>query len=256
MHLYEQHGLDFVKHLRGMFALAIWDANQKRLVLVRDRLGKKPLHFRLEDGRLSFASELKALLQIPDVPRKLDRQSVLRFLTLQYVPHPHCMLEGFSKLPPATIGILQNGQFQQQTYWSAPFDQPELHRSRVEDWQDELRSTLSEAVRLRLRSDVPLGAFLSGGIDSTVICGLMQTQLDRPVQTFSIGFPVAAFDEREYAREASKHLGTEHHEAVVTPDALAILPQLIWHYDEPFGDSSAIPTMYLSRMTRQNVTLR
>ncbi len=255
VHLYEQHGLDFVKHLRGMFALAIWDSNQQRLIIARDRLGKKPMYYRLDDGRLSFASELKALLQIPGVPRTLDRQSVLRFLTLQYVPHPHCMLEGFSKLPPATIGIVQHGQLKLQTYWAPPFDQPELGRTRVEDWQDELRSTLTEAVRLRLRSDVPLGAFLSGGVDSTVICGLMQTQLDRPVQTFSIGFPVAAFDERAYARQASQQLGTDHHEAVVTPDALSILPQLIWHYDEPFGDSSAIPTMYLSKMTRQNVTV-
>lgn len=255
VHLYEQHGLEFVKHLRGMFALAIWDSNQQRLVIARDRLGKKPLYYRLDAGRLAFGSELKTLLQIPGIPRTLDRQSVLRFLTLQYVPHPHCMLEGFSKLAPATLAIVQNGQLKLQTYWSAPFDQPELGRTRVEDWQDELRSTLTEAVRLRLRSDVPLGAFLSGGIDSTVICGLMQTQLDRPVQTFSIGFPVAAFDEREYARQAAKHLGTDHHEAVVTPDALAILPQLIWHYDEPFGDSSAIPTMYLSKMTREHVTV-
>lgn len=255
VHLYEQFGLEFVSHLRGMFALAIWDARQQRLVIARDRLGKKPMYYRLEDGRFSFASELKALLQIPDMPRTLNRQSVLRFLTLQYVPHPHCMLEGFQKLPPATLGVIQNGQLKLQTYWAPPFDQPDLRRTRFEDWQDELRSTLTEAVRIRLRSDVPLGAFLSGGIDSTVICGLMQAQLDRPVQTFSIGFPVAAFDEREFARQASEQLGTDHHEAVVTPDALSILPQLIWHYDEPFGDSSAIPTMYLSRMTRQNVTV-
>lgn len=255
VHLYEQHGLDFVKFLRGMFALAIWDANQQQLILARDRLGKKPLYYRLENDRLTFASELKAILQIPDIPRTLDRQSVLRFLTLQYVPHPHCILEGFQKLPPATTGVVRNGQLHLHSYWAPPFNEPQLHRTRVEDWQEELQSTLTEAVRLRLRSDVPLGAFLSGGIDSTVICGLMQSQLDRPVQTFSIGFPVAAFDEREFARQASQHLGTEHHEAVVTPDALAILPQLIWHYDEPFGDSSAIPTMYLSKMTRQNVTV-
>ncbi len=255
VHLYEQHGLDFVKHLRGMFAFAIWDANRQRLVIARDRAGKKPFYYRMEDGRLSFASELKALLQIPDVPRTLNRQAVLQFLTLQYVPHPNCILEGFQKLPPATIGVLENGNLSLQTYWSAPYDQPDLSRTTVDDWREELDATLSEAVRLRLRSDVPLGAFLSGGIDSTVICGLMQTQLDRPVQTFSIGFPIAAFDERAFARQASQHLGTEHHEAVVTPDALSILPKLIWHYDEPFGDSSAIPTMYLSRMTREHVTV-
>jgi asparagine synthase (glutamine-hydrolysing) len=165
------------------------------------------------------------------------------------------MLQGFQKLPPATIAVLEDRQLTLTTYWSPPFDQPDLSRSRIDDWKDELRSTLTEAVRLRLRSDVPLGAFLSGGIDSTIICGLMQTQLDRPVQTFSIGFPVAAFDEREYARQAGAHLGTNHHEAVVTPDALAMLPKLIWHYDEPFGDSSAIPTMYLSQMTREHVTV-
>ena len=255
LHLYEQYGLDFVQHLRGMFALVIWDAGQQRLVIARDRAGKKPFYYRVEDGRLAFASELKALLQIPDIPRTLNRQAVLQFLTLQYVPHPHCILEGFSKLPPATIGVLENGQLKLHTYWSAPFDQPDFSRSTVDHWREELDATLSEAVRLRLRSDVPLGAFLSGGIDSTVICGLMQTQLDRPVQTFSIGFPVAAFDERAFARQASQHLGTQHHEAVVTPDALSILPKLIWHYDEPFGDSSAIPTMYLSRMTREHVTV-
>lgn len=255
VHLYEEYGLEFVKQLRGMFALAIWDANRQRLVIARDRVGKKPFFYRLEDGRLSFASELKALLQIPDVPRTLNRQAVLKFLTLQYVPHPHCILEGFHKLPPATIAVLENGKLNLQTYWSPPYDQPDLHRSTVDDWQEELDATLSEAVRLRLRSDVPLGAFLSGGIDSTVICGLMQTQMNRPVQTFSIGFPVAAFDERAFARQASQHLGTEHHEAVVSPDALSILPKLIWHYDEPFGDSSAIPTMYLARMAREHVTV-
>ncbi|MEZ6034803.1 MAG: asparagine synthase (glutamine-hydrolyzing) [Planctomycetaceae bacterium] len=255
VHLYEEHGLDFVKHLRGMFALAIWDANRQRLVIARDRAGKKPFYYRIDDGRLVFASELKALLQIPDVPRSLNRQAVLQFLTLQYVPHPHCILDGFHKLSPATLGVFENGSLALHTYWSAPWDQPDYSRATVDDWREELDATLSEAVRLRLRSDVPLGAFLSGGIDSTVICGLMQTQLDRPVQTFSIGFPVAAFDERAFARQASQHLGTEHHEAVVTPDVLSILPQLIWHYDEPFGDSSAIPTMYLSRMTREHVTV-
>ena len=209
----------------------------------------------MEAGRLCFASELKALLQIPGIPRNLDRDAVLQFLTLQYVPHPHCILQGFSKLPPASMGILQHGQWSVNSYWSPPYDQPDLSRKSVVDWEDELRSTMEQAVRLRLRSDVPLGAFLSGGIDSTVICGLMQAQLDRPVKTFSIGFPVQSFDERVFARQAAQHLGTEHHEAVVTPDALGILPSLIWHYDEPFGDSSAIPTMYLSRMAREHVTV-
>ena len=255
VHLYEQHGLDFVQHLRGMFALAIWDANKQRLVVARDRLGQKPFFYRMEDGRFSFASELKSLLQIPDMPRELDRESVLRFLTLQYVPAPYSMLKGFTRLPPATLGVLKNGELSLQRYWTPPYDEPQLHRNTIDDWKEELRSEMTEAVRLRLRSDVPLGAFLSGGIDSTITTGLMQEQLDRPVKTFSIGFPVKAFDERHYARQAAEMLGTDHHEAVVEPDALSILPKLIWHYDEPFGDSSAIPTMYLSNMTREHVTV-
>ncbi len=255
VHLYEQYGLEFVQHLRGMFVFAIWDAPRQQLVIVRDRLGQKPLFYRLEEGRLAFASELKALLQIPGIPRQLNRASVLRFLTLQYVPHPHSILEGFSKLPPASIGVLKDGALQISQYWSPPYDQPDTQRSTIADWSQELRETLSEAVRLRLRSDVPLGAFLSGGIDSTVICALMQQQLDQPVKTFSIGFPIAAFDERSYARQAAEMHHTDHREALVEPDAIRMLPKLIWHYDEPFGDSSAIPTMYLSEMTRQHVTV-
>ncbi|MCA9066951.1 MAG: asparagine synthetase B, partial [Planctomycetaceae bacterium] len=151
-HLYEQYGLNFVDHLRGMFAIAIWDANQRRLILARDRMGQKPLFYRLEEGRLSFASELKSLLQIPDMPRELDRMSVLRFLTLQYVPHPHSILQGFQRLPPASLAVFENQQLQVRSYWSPPYDQPELQRSGIDDWKSELRETLTEAVRLRLRS--------------------------------------------------------------------------------------------------------
>jgi asparagine synthase (glutamine-hydrolysing) len=255
VHLYEEHGLEFVNHLRGMFALALWDGRQQKMILARDRMGQKPLHYRMEAGRLAFASELKSLLQIPDLPRRLDRVSALRFMTLQYVPHPHSILEGFNKLPPATLAVLENGELKIRPYWCPPYSDPDLSRSRIDDWREELRETLTEAVRLRLRSDVPLGAFLSGGVDSTIISGLMQSLLDRPVKTFSIGFPVAAFDERGFARTAAEFLGTEHHDEVVHPDALETLPQLVWHYDEPFGDSSAIPTMHLARMTRKHVTV-
>lgn len=255
VHLYEEYGLDFVQHLRGMFALAIWDDNQQQLIVARDRMGQKPFFYQVHQGRMCFASELKALLQIPGIKRQLDPQSLLKFLTLQYVPAPHSMLSGFQRLPPATVGVLKAGQLTLTRYWTPPYNQPQQSRTSISDWKDQLRETMTEAVRLRLRSDVPLGAFLSGGIDSTIITGLMQEQLDRPVKTFSIGFPVKAFDERHYARQASEMLGTDHKEAVVNPDALEILPRLIWHYDEPFGDSSAIPTMYLSQMTRQDVTV-
>lgn len=265
VHLYEEHGPDCVNHLRGMFAFAIWDHPRRTLFLARDRLGKKPLVYRHEPQRLLFASESKALLQVPGVPRELDRVALDEFLTYQYVPHPHCILRGFNKLPPAHWAIYREGKLDVRRYWRADFARegaakPQaaggtLREKAGGSEREMLRATLTEAVRLRLRSDVPLGAFLSGGVDSTIIAGLMQQLSDRPVQTFSIGFPVKQFDERSYARMAAEHLHTEHHEQVVEPSALQILPKLIWHYDEPFADSSAIPTMYLSEMTRKNVTV-
>lgn len=257
VHLYEQYGPDCVKQLRGMFAFAIWDQNRRQLFLARDRLGKKPLVYRQESQRLLFASELKALLQVPGVPRELDRRALDAYLTYQYVPHPQSILKGFAKLPPAHWALYSDGQLQIERYWQPAYSPPPRPSDfgSKEDAQRKLRETLTTAVKLRMRSDVPLGAFLSGGIDSTIIAGLMQSLSTRAVKTFSIGFPVAAFDERSYAREAAQHLGTEHHEQVVEPSALQILPRLIWHYDEPFADSSAIPTMYLSEMTRREVTV-
>lgn len=267
VHLYEQHGLDFVRHLRGMFALAIWDERNQRLVLARDRIGQKPLFYRLEHDRLLFASELKALLQVPNAPRELDPQAIEYFLTYRYVPFPRCILKGYSKLPPAHVAVYERGELTTTRYWSPPYcrhewPQPptdpalaDSHRWTDDEWRSQLRRTLTEAVRLRMRSDVPLGAFLSGGIDSTIITGLMQSLSNGPVHTFSIGFPVPKFDERRYAREAAAHLGTEHHEFVVEPSALEVLPRLIWHYDEPFGDDSAIPTMALCEVTRREVTV-
>jgi len=268
VHLYEELGPACVELLRGMFAFAIWDETRQRLLLARDRLGKKPLVYRHEAGRLMFASELKSLLTVPGVPRQVDPAALLEYLTYQYVPHPHCLLQGFAKLPPAHRAIWQQGELQVERYWRPGFEAgggrgphgatddsaPPVPRTRGEG-QALLRSTLEEAVQLRLRSDVPLGAFLSGGVDSTIIAGLMQKFSPRPVQTFSIGFPVKSFDEREYARLAAQHLGTDHHELEVEPRALEILPRLIWHYDEPFADSSAIPTLYLSQLTRRHVTV-
>ena len=254
VHLYEEHGDECLDHLRGMFALAIWDTKQRRLLLARDRMGQKPLIYREEPRRLLFASELKALLQVPGAPRELDPVSLDEFLTYQYVPHPRTMLAGYRKLPPAHKAVYHEGRLTVSRYWRPGYEEPIENRGQ-DEWQESLRETLTEAVRLRLRSDVPLGAFLSGGVDSTIIAGLMQEQSSTPVHTFSIGFPVEQFDERRYAREAAEHLGTIHHESVVEPSALEILPRLAWHYDEPFGDPSAIPTMYLSEMTRQQVTV-
>jgi asparagine synthase (glutamine-hydrolysing) len=268
VHLYEEYGPDCVLHLRGMFAFAIWDQHRRQLFLARDRIGKKPLIYRHEGDRLLFASELKGLLQVPGLPREIDPAALDEYLTYQYVPHPHSILRGFSKLPPAHWALFRDGRLELRRYWHPGYDclAPEGHTAENSggsaglvtseaDCRKLLRETLTEAVRLRLRSDVPLGAFLSGGIDSTIITGLMQQLSDRPVQTFSIGFPVKSFDERSYARQAAEHLKTDHHEQVVDPAALSILPKLIWHYDEPFADSSAIPMMYLAEMTRRNVTV-
>jgi asparagine synthase (glutamine-hydrolysing) len=226
-----------------MFAFAIWDSRERRLMIARDRLGVKPLVYRLEPDRLTFASELKALLQVPDAPRELDPTALDHYLTLQYVPHPRTIFRGIRKLPPAHYGVWQDGEFQLTRYWEPDFNQ-EVIRS-PEEYRTLLRETLLEATRLRMISDVPLGAFLSGGIDSTITVGLMQQLADRPVKTFSIGFPVPDFDESRYARMAATHLGTEHHEFVVQPNCVEILPKLVWHYDEPFADSSAIPTYYV-----------
>lgn len=258
VHLYEQYGTRCVERLRGMFALAIWDHPRRQLFLARDRLGKKPLVYRLERDRLLFASELKSLLQVPGLPRDLNPVALSEYLTYQYVPHPHAILRGFNKLPPAHWAVYRNGTIDLQEYWAPAFAKaPAYSEAPVTQAQarEQLRATLTDAVRLRMRSDVPLGAFLSGGVDSTIIAGLMQSLSRQPVKTFSIGFPVKAFDERSYARMAAQYLKTEHHEQVVEPSALQILPKLIRQYDEPFGDSSAIPMMYLSEMTRQHVTV-
>jgi asparagine synthase (glutamine-hydrolysing) len=253
VHLYEDEDVGFLEHIEGMFVLAIWDARQRQLVLARDRLGKKPLVYREERGRLLFASELKSLLQVSDVPRDIDPSAVDEYLTYQYVPHPNTIFRGMRKLPPAHYAIYRDGRLRVGCYW-----QPDLARevARPErEYREELRERLTQAVENRLQSEVPLGAFLSGGIDSSIIVALMQQLSRERVKTFSIGFPVAEFDETSYAREVARHLGTEHYEERVEPDCVAILPKLMWHYDEPFADSSAIPTYYVSEITRRHVTV-
>jgi asparagine synthase (glutamine-hydrolysing) len=267
VHLYEEYGDDCVRHLRGMFAFAIWDDRKKRLLIARDRLGKKPLFYHHDGKRLIFGSELKAVLQAPDVPREVAPESVDLYLTYQYVPHPRSILRGVSKLSPGHLAVFEKGRLDVRRYWEPPYStdfdrsqlaEPELTESdgwSADKWRDYLRKTMTEAVRLRMRSDVPIGAFLSGGIDSTITAGLMQSLSPHPIHTFSIGFPIAKFDERAYARQAAGHLKTNHHEYLVEPSALESMPRLCWHYDEPFGDSSAIPTMYLAEVTRREVTV-
>jgi len=253
VHLYEDEGVDCFTHLNGMFAIAIWDAPRRRLVLARDRLGQKPLFYRPESKRLTFASELKSLLEVPGAPRQIDPNAVDEYLTYQYVPHPNCIFQGYRKLPPGHCAVFQNDQLKVEPFWRPDFTQQRIISA--PEAAEELRGLLRSSVKMRMQSDVPLGAFLSGGVDSSLITALMQEQASDPVKTFSIGFPVAEYDETRYARQVSEHLGTEHCEFQVTPDGVDILPRLVWHYDEPMADSSAIPTWYVSQQTRQHVTV-
>lgn len=253
VHLYENEGLDFVQHLNGMFAIAIWDARERRLVLARDRVGQKPLVYRHEPGRLLFASELKSLLQVADVPREVDAGAIDDYLTYQYIPHPKTIFTGIRKLPPGHLAVYQDGELAVQPYW-----EPDLHQENAisaSEASERLVELLTSSVEMRMRSDVPLGAFLSGGVDSSLIVALMQQRSDKPIKTFTIGFPIPEYDETSYAQQVASHLGTDHEELQVSPDGVAILPKLVWHYDEPFADSSAIPTWYVSEMTRQHVTV-
>ncbi|QDV82895.1 asparagine synthase (glutamine-hydrolyzing) [Planctomycetes bacterium TBK1r] len=251
VHLYEQYGLEFVRKLRGMFAIAIWDERLRRLILVRDRLGQKPLVYHCDANRLLFASEIKALLAIENVPREIREQGIDEYLTYGYIPHPRTIYHKIHKLPPAHMAVFERGQLSLHCYWN-PALLPNESAS-LSDLQDQLRDVVTESVKLRMRSDVPLGAFLSGGIDSTVITGVMQSLAVTPTNTFTIGFPVDSFDESGFAQTAAGHLKTNHHLMEVETDSVSLLDKLAWLFDEPFADSSAIPTYYVAQLTRQHV---
>lgn len=253
VHLYEDEGLDCFQHLAGMFAIALWDQRRKRLVLARDRVGKKPLVYRCETGRLSFASELKSLLELPGAPREIDPAAVDEYLTYQYVPHPNCIFRGYRKLPPGWLAVWEDGGLKTEAYWK-----PQLSQERQiapAAALETFESQFDAAVRERMQSDVPLGAFLSGGIDSTLVVAAMQRAACEPVRTFAIGFPDKAYDESGYAAAIAAHLKTEHHTLTVDPSDPSILEKLAFHYDEPFADSSAIPTYYLCQLARAQVTV-
>lgn len=257
VHLYEDEGPGLFEHLRGMFALAIWDAPRRRLVIGRDRLGQKPLLYRLDpaSGRITFASELKALLTLPaaDVPRDVNVAAIDEYMTFGYVPYPSTILGGVRKLPPAHCAVWEGGRLALHRYWHPAFN-AEAPRPAAEA-AEELRSTLNAAVREQMAADVPLGAFLSGGVDSSIVVALMQRASDRPVRTFAIGFGDPAFDETGYAELVARHLGTEHQTFRVEPDAWGTLPALAEQFDEPFADSSSLPTWFVARETRRHVTV-
>jgi asparagine synthase (glutamine-hydrolysing) len=255
VHSYEEFGPDCVSKLRGMFAFAIWDAKKQSLFIARDRVGKKPLYYTLTpEGALIFGSELKSLLQHPSMRREINPQAIDAYLTWGYVPDPLSILKGIRKLPPGHYLTFANGRVDVTCYWDFRYEPVQGETSRrAEDYLEELRSLLSESVRLRLIADVPLGAFLSGGIDSSTIVGLMAREMSQPVKTFSIGFNEDSYNELKYARIAARHFGTDHHEFVVTPDLCQIVDDLAWFLDEPFADSSAIPTYMVSKLAREHV---
>jgi asparagine synthase (glutamine-hydrolysing) len=255
--LYEDYGPACLGHLRGMFAFAIWDSRQRRLFLARDRVGKKPLFYYCDPERFVFGSEIKALLAHPLLPRRLKVDAVPAYLVYGYVPAPDTMFADIQELPPGHWLTLEDGQISVERYWDVPWTEPSPPLSNPEAaYIEELLAHLREAVRIRLVSDVPLGAFLSGGLDSSLIVALMAQLMDEPVKTFAIGFAgEPSFDERPHARRVAEYLGTDHHEFVVRPDAIELLPKLVRHYDQPFADSSAIPTYLVSQLTREQVTV-
>jgi asparagine synthase (glutamine-hydrolysing) len=253
VHAYEEWGTAAMKRLRGMFGLAIWDTRSRTLVIARDRVGIKPLHYAEADGRLFFGSEIKSLLQAPGMPRDLDLHALDHYLSFLYTPRDGSIFKRVRKVPPGHVLVWRDGTVRLQQYWQLPADEP--YAGSEADAAGELRAVLTDAVRSHLVSDVPLGAFLSGGIDSSVVVGLMAQTSGTRVKTFSIGFDEPAYDELEHARAVAAHFGTDHHEAVVKPDAVSILDRLICHFDEPFADPSAIPTWYVSEMARRHVTV-
>jgi asparagine synthase (glutamine-hydrolysing) len=253
LHAYAQYGAACLDHLRGMFAFAIWDARDRRLFAARDRAGQKPFYYREDADGLAFASEPKAFLAEPSFVPEVDAASVWQYLSFQYVPSPGSAFRGLRRLPPGHFLVVEHGRVAIQRYWTLRYE-PKSAMSEAEA-AEQLRADLAEATRIMLVSDVPIGAFLSGGIDSSLVVALMTEAGAGRVKTFSIGFDEAAYDETAYARRVAERFATDHHEAIVRLDALAVLPKLVWHYNEPYADSSAIPTFYLSEMTRRHVTV-
>ena len=252
--LYLYYGLDAFPKINGMFACAFWDHRTRQLVLARDRFGKKPLFYYQNAHTLLFGSELKALLAYGGIERKVNLSTLHEYLTYSYIVSDQTILEGIYRLPPAHALVVRDGQVTCRSYWDFTM-QPSAKLPEEEAVVEHLGELLSQAVKRRLLSDVPLGAFLSGGLDSSVVVALMTQLSGRPVQTFTIGFEEAAYSELEDARVVADYLGTDHHEMIVKPAAFDILPRLVWHLDEPLGDSSAVPTYYVCQAARQHVTV-
>ncbi len=257
LHLYEEHGDDCVQHLNGMYAFALWDARRRRLLIGRDRLGIKPIYLCSDGKRLLFASEAKAILAVPGVKAELDPAALSSYLALGYVPAPQSIFRGIRKLPPATLLVAEGGRVEERRYWRVPGD---VDRALSEDeWVARLRARLEESVRMQMVSDVPIGAFLSGGVDSSAVVAFMSAHSDRPVKTYAIGFgggdAEAYYNELPYARQVAQRFRTDHHEILVRPDVVSLLPRLLWHMDEPIADTAFITTYLVSEFARRDVTV-
>ena len=254
VHLYEESGGDCVKKLRGMFAIALYDERQGTLLLARDRLGKKPLHYAIHEGRLYFGSEIKTILSVQPALAETDPDGLLQYFYFGYIPDPLTIFRNIHKLPAGHLAEFRNGEIKVREYWDLPEygTHPPISE---EECLEQLERRLQEAVRIRLISDVPLGALLSGGVDSSIVVALMARESAKPVQTFSIGFKEEKFNESEYARQVAERFGTDHHELLLDPDLEETLTYLSGMLEEPFGDSSMLPTYYVCRMARQQVTV-
>jgi asparagine synthase (glutamine-hydrolysing) len=252
VHAYEEYGVRCVDRFRGMFAFALWDEPRRRLVLARDRAGKKPLYYHADAERLAFASEIKALREDPSIKRRVSLEALSDYLSLGAIAAPATVFEGIRQLPPAHLLVWEAGRIRIEEYWDVAFQiRPRPEAEALE----ELDALLDEAVRLRMVADVPLGAFLSGGVDSSAVVASMARQSSRPIITTSVGFAEESHNELGHARAVATAVGSQHHELVVRPRAVEDLPRLVWHLDQPFADSSALPTYYVSRATREHVTV-
>ncbi len=254
VHAYEEYGENFVTRLDGMFGLAVWDEKEKKLVLARDRAGEKPLYYASREGKeLVFASELKAILAYGDIEREIDAEALHYFLVYGRVPSPYCIISGIKKLAPAEMLVAGGGGISVRKYWHLSFkDKLDLDEEQL---KIRLVTELDKTVKKMMMSDVPLGAWLSGGVDSSAVVAMMTRHSSKPIETFSVGFAEEDYSELKYARMVAEAFGTNHHEFTIEPEVMAVIPRLVWHLDEPFGDYSIIPTFYVARATRKFVTV-
>ena len=253
IHAYEEYGVDCVGFLRGMFSFAVWDVNKKQLFLVRDRVGKKPLVYYKDNDRFVFASEIKAIIEDKTIKREVSQEALSNYLGYGYVPAPLTIFKNIYKLLPGHCMIVDNkGNITIKQYWDLQFKETNFS----EDYYcKKTLELLEESTKIRMFSDVPLGAFLSGGVDSSAVVAMMAKNSEQPIKTFSIGFEEQEFNELPYARIIAEKFNTDHKEFIVKPDAIKILPKLVWYYDEPFADSSALPSYYLAQLTKKHVTV-